>query len=132
MSYWWTKDYTYTTYVIKDDNTDKREEMTTDKNVDMTTDKRVDMTTDKREDIGNMRQELLQCKTRITQIKQDFTLLQTNFTETQEKVEHLTKVITDSIKKARDDFLHLKRDMKILNGMQEIHDHRYITYSGKN
>ncbi|CAC5421771.1 unnamed protein product [Mytilus coruscus] len=102
------------TNVIKDDNTDNS----------------VDMGNMRHSvDMDNMRQELQQCKASMTQIKQDFISLQVNFTQIQEKIENFTKVMNGSIKNARDDFLHLKRDMKILNGMQDIHDHRYITYS---
>ncbi|CAG2204065.1 unnamed protein product [Mytilus edulis] len=76
-----------------------------------------------------MRQELQQCKASITQMAQDFISLQDNFTQIQEKVGNLSKVLNVSVENARDDFLHLKRDMKILNGMQDIQEHRYITYS---
>ncbi|CAC5421758.1 unnamed protein product [Mytilus coruscus] len=107
MSHRWTN-------VIKDDNIDNSVDMGNMRDS-------VDM--------DNMRQELQQCKASMTQIKQDFISLQDNFTQIQEKIENFTKVMNGSIKNARDDFLHLKRDMKILNGMQDILDHRYITYS---
>ncbi|VDH91275.1 Hypothetical predicted protein [Mytilus galloprovincialis] len=101
----WIKDFKNTTHVIKEDQADNSEDMVI------------------------MRQELQQCKTSMTQMAQDFISLQDNFTQIQEKVGNLSKVLNVSVENARDDFLHLKRDMKILNGMQDIQEHRYITYS---
>ncbi|XP_063416647.1 uncharacterized protein LOC134698897 [Mytilus trossulus] len=112
MSYWWTPhyhDYTNTTYVLSDNITQSSIVM---------------------EDVT---QKLLQCQANLTQIKQDFSYVHEGFTVLKNEVTDVSNGITGTIENAKEemkeDYLLLKRDIKILTGTQQIHGNKYITYS---
>ncbi|CAG2225106.1 unnamed protein product [Mytilus edulis] len=109
MSYWWTPHYTNTTYILSDNITQSSIVM---------------------EDVT---QKLLQCQANLTQIKGDFKNVQDNFVYLKNEVTEVNNGITGTIEgvkgELKEDFLLLKRDIKILTGTQQIHDNKYITYS---
>ncbi|VDH95394.1 Hypothetical predicted protein [Mytilus galloprovincialis] len=112
LSYWWTPHHTYTTFVLSDNITQSSIVM---------------------EDVT---QKLLQCQANLTQIKQDFSHVQEGFTVLKSEVTEVNNGITGTIEGVKgeltEEILLLKRDIKILPGTQQIHDNKYITYSGKN